>query len=319
MQWYLTCLFHSYRGQYDFNNLAYDEESRSALKDIGSKILADINNPILTDKMLKMSKFYKMNVYSLKWWISNERINHDFYNFINELHIQELNQKQSRANSMEILQLAEQYGDKIRERINNEWGFDSHINIEGPSKFIALKLEKCSDAINYKEVVVDIYIGTIFNEIASNIDTNNIVINNNYSNEINKLIKSNFSFKYGIGRYQNGYLIKDPNILNNFNNAINKTKNIESNILKGTYFLGNDAFSFNCQITNVKAKLLEQDQIDKLVEKYKRTDGQYFCEGAIVSREYIEKYIKELFYILTVEFSYQVNAIKNQIIKIVSK
>lgn len=77
--------------------------------------------------------------------------------------------------------------------------------------------------------------------------------------------------------------------------------------LIGNYIFVVDSFSFNCQITDIQWQELNFEQISKKADEHKRIDGQYIYERAFISREEVEKYIKEQFYILTLEIKYEIN------------
>lgn len=61
---------------------------------------------------------------------------------------------------------------------------------------------------------------------------------------------------------------------------------------------------------------LTPDQISEQAERYKRADGQYIYDGALISREVLVDTIRSLWYILSVEIRYQINASRDSIFRI---
>ena len=66
------------------------------------------------------------------------------------------------------------------------------------------------------------------------------------------------------------------------------------------------------------AKDLNEDQLNKQVDNYKRSDGQYVYEGVFMQREEVAKLIHDKYVIFTLIYSFKINAKKNGIIRITS-
>ena len=61
---------------------------------------------------------------------------------------------------------------------------------------------------------------------------------------------------------------------------------------------------------------LTEEQISAQVETYKRADGQYTFEGAFLSREQIEEYVKNQFIVISICLKLQVESWKELLYEI---
>lgn len=318
LQWYLVCLFHSYNcWDFPYENLLYgDTEIEYYLKEIGDKIFADRSKPCFTEEMTKMEKFYDFDNRDLFWFNNDADENQGFFNFINKLHRKDLIDRQKKAEDIDNQELAKSYKVKITEGITSEWGYDQEIEIKDGPKYLNILIEKYSDAFNYQDVVVDGIVRSIFNYMAKNINCKIINKDIYYDENIAKLLECSDRLCFVSGGFTCAYFIKDVTLRDKFLDFIKKLKRIESKILKGNSFFAENSFAFNCYVSNIQVKELDSEEISKQAEKYKRTDGHYIYDGALFSREELEKTIKKLFCVLSIEIRCEIKAEQDTIFKI---
>lgn len=318
LQWYLVCLFHSYNcWDFSYETLLYgDTEIEYYLKEIGDKIFADRNKPCFTEEMTKMEKFFGIDNRDLFWLDNDADENEGFFNFINKLHRKDLIDRQKKAEDIDNQELAQSYKEKITEGITSEWGYDQEIEIKDDPKYLNILIEKYSDAFNYQDVVVDGIVRSIFNYMAKNISCITINRDTHYDENIAELLRYSDRLKFVSGGFNCVYFVKDNMLKEKFLAFIKGLERIESKILKGNSFFAENSFAFNCNVSNLQVKELDSEEISKQAEKYKRTDGQYIYDGALISREELEKTIKKLFCVLSIEIRCEIKAEQDTIFKI---
>lgn len=318
LQWYLVCLFHSYNyWDFQYDTLLWgDKDIEFYLKDIGDKIYADSNKPCFTEEMTQMEKFYGFDIRDLCWFDIDETGNQAFFNFINKLHLKDLLDRQKRAETIDDQKLAQSYKKKITEGIISEWGYDSQLVIKARPRYLNLMIERNSDAFNYQDVVVDGIVRSIFNYMAKNISCKTINRDTHYDENIAELLRYSDRLKFVSGGFNCVYFVKDNMLKEKFLAFIKGLERIESKILKGNSFFAENSFAFNCNVSNLQVKELDSEEISKQTEKYKRTDGQYIYDGALISREELEKTIKKLFCVLSIEIRCEIKAEQDTIFKI---
>lgn len=318
LQWYLVCLFHSYNcWDFPYETLLYgDTEIEYYLKEIGDKIFADRSKPCFTEEMTKMEKFYGFDNRDLFWFNNDADENQGFFNFINKLHRKDLVDRQKKAEDIDNQELAQSYKEKITEGITSEWGYDQEIEIKNGPKYLNILIEKYSDAFNYQDVVVDGIVRSIFNYMAKNINCKTINRYAHYDENIAELLRYSDRLKFVSGVFNCAYFVKDNMLKEKFLAFIKGLERIESKILKGNSFFSENSFAFNCNVSNLQVKELDSEEISKQAEKHKRTDGQYIFDGALISREELEKTIKKLFCVLSIEIRCEIKVEQDTIFRI---
>ena len=318
LQWYLVCLFHSYNyWNFQYDTLLWgDKDIEFYLKDIGDKIYANGNKPCFTEEMTQMEKFYGFDSRDLCWLDIDNEGSQGFFNFINKLHIKDLIDRQKRAEDIDNQELAQLYKEKITKGITSEWGYDPQIEIKDSPKYLNILIEKDSDALNYQDVVANGIVRSIFNYIAKKINCRIINRDIHYDENIEKLLECSDRLHFMTGGFTCAHFIKDQTLKERFLIFIRRLKRIESNILKGNSFFAENSFAFNCYVSDLQVNELDSEEISKQTEEYKRTDGQYIYDGALISREELEKTIKNLFCVLKIEIRCEIKAEQDTIFKI---
>ena len=317
LQWYLTCLLHSYSiWTFDFNSILINTEVKYFVKTLGDKMFNGSDTPQLTDQMRNMTLFYELRKDAFEYFIACEQREHKLFNIVNNLHVDDLNSKQKLASEVILDDLVKKYKEEIHKNLAREWGYDASLEVISDSLFMNLLLEKYNNAANYNDVIIKSILNAIYFELAKNIPQTVIVIDENFDLNIRKLLDKQITAVSQNVQFSVGYHIKDDAEQKKFSDVVNNVNKIKSNILIGNYIFTDKSFSFNCKLVNVLWRALTPEEVSKKADNYKRADGQYIYEGALIAREWLENYIKEQFFILSIEIKYLIQTSSDSVYKI---
>lgn len=322
LKWYLTCLFSSYKiFNYDYKNLLInDNEVKYVLSNMIdtnlSQNLSQKDYLVLPKEMINMAKFYNLDK-RLSNFKRNDQIDNKFFNFINGLRIDDLNQRQKQSAAVNLFGIIDEYRKTIVGKIGRQWGFDKNIKLEGELKYISIILEKCSRASNYQEAVTEGILRAIYDEIERNTLSKELHYDSITDKDVEEMLKNHITFYSEDMKYLIGNNIHNKILQENFYEAINNARKFDSDILSGFYILLNneDGFKFNINL-DINGRNLTAEEISIEANKYKRMDGQYIYEGAFISKEKIEEYMDKQYFVLTIKFRYKVDVESNSIYKL---
>lgn len=317
LQWYLTCLFYSYVfGKIDFNALLIgDDELDYAIREVGSKIISESGKIFFTEEMKCMAEFYGLNIGSDENVALKIRES-GFVEFVNNLHIEDLHKRQREAEGVNLDNLVKNYKEKVENSITAEFGYNSSIRIDDNPRYMNMLLEKRVDAWNYDGVIVETILNLISKEILRNTPLTVIERNEKFDEEMEKILELGMPLNITSAGYSCGFYINNSILRQEFDNAVKNASKISSKIFSGSYFVKEGGFSFNCEVVTMKVRELTPDQISKQADRYKRGDGQYVYDGAIISREELESIIGRMWYILSTGIRFKIIANKNMIFRI---
>jgi hypothetical protein len=214
--------------------------------------------------------------------------------------------------------LANSYQNQISEFVKKEWGYDQSIELSNSNELMYnVLVETCSDAINYDDVMIRSFVDGVFTEIDKAVPEHVIRKgDDDYYNHIEHMLSLKLSYVTKDAKWAIAHSIKDDSLRSKYENTINNLELFNSGIINGYYFILESGFGFNFEIVKFEVQHISDEQVSKLVDKYKRSDGQYTYEGAFLSREAIEKHLKARYCVMKFVFRFAINAEENSIIRI---
>lgn len=300
IEWFLANLFSSFAViSYDYNNLlSIDKIYHGILRSVGDEILrTDFDK----DRMTSFVKFFIHDA-DISFFERDEMRNERFATFISDLHKKELDELIMKSELVDKNQLAVQYKEAIDESIKGEWGYSCNLGLEDVSaKFLKVIIELKSIAINYEEVMRDFLIRQINAEIERQLHKQKIS-----RKDLSNIIQSANS---GQNIYTTEYVkyVINQTIESEDLQSECKIIPVKSSILSGHSIVIDNAFMFNYEI-KVGIENLSNKQLAEKAEEYKTQDGRYIYEGAILSREELEKFINQQYAILELQLKCKTNS-----------
>lgn len=311
LKWYLFHLLCSARAsKYDYEQLKLKnmEVYDFALKNVVDSLFNANNEIIMPESMKAIIEFYQIRTDGFYLFKASERNKGKLFEFKNAIHIREFDEKNKKAKNTDKNEICEKFRSLVVNKLKEEWGFDDSLRIDGSPQQAHIIIEKTSDAINFDEVVVEYFVRSILMEVQQKVSKSTIKKDANFDKKIAELLKKNI---YAIGNYSQYSIsssINDIKIRKKFDEKIMDAEKIDSNVLIGDYLLLSKAFRFNFEFLEFRAINLTEEQISKQVETYKRADGQYIFEGAFLSREKIEDYVRNQFIVISMCVRLQVES-----------
>lgn len=311
--WYLANLFNSYKkpNSYDYDKMIQinDDEFVYHLKQLQNECYSEQSREFISsDRFNKLASFYIDGEPKFSLFKIVENHSHLFRNYIDSLRMKEFEEKINNASNVSVENIVEKHQTALSNKIKSCFGYNDNIDLKDAKKlYFAMIDEKSSCAINFDECIEEWAIRNIEHEIMSNfIELNSKIIkaDQNFESEISNLTDIEIAYATNDVKYYYDY-IKDVNIRERFRKKIDSVTIIESNYFfyKPTLILSN-GFAFNCN-AQFEAIELSDEQVNKQVEQYMRSDGQYVYEDAFVTREELFKIIKNTKIIYRVIFNYK--------------
>ena len=319
LTWYLAHLFNSPdRYNYDYAKLLdASQEIEYYIKKIGDSIFEE--QPVLKfpQKMIDIVQFYIPKFQKFEWFEFFEEREKRFSTFVGSLHKKDFEKRLEEAKKAKKEEIVSRYRTQVSEKITQDWGYDASISLEKSSeKFLRVMTQKTSEAVNFDDVMIDYFVNSIRHELWANTNKTVLKRTSKFAEHLmdylkHRLIAITKQSEYVILHYLRGENCEDA-----FREVVEKAQKIESRLMQEhTLFFGN-GFGFNFEISAFDAVELNEEQVSEKVEEYKQADGQYIFEGAFLSREEIEKYVRAEYIVLTVGIRYNIVSDASEIITI---
>lgn len=106
--------------------------------------------------------------------------------------------------------------------------------------------------------------------------------------------------------------IKDVELKGKYQALCNHVSHKESSIFRSA-FITNNGFRFNVFIDLLEKYDLTDQQFNDIVERYRRSDGQYFYEGVFMNRDEVARCLKNKYHVLAMEIRIALEAKKSEI------
>ncbi len=319
LTWYLAHLFNSQNGyNYDYSKLLeVNPGIEYHIKKIGDSILEE--QPVLKfpQKMINIVQFYIPKIKKFEWFELFEEREKRFSTFIESLHKKDFEKRFEEAKIAKKEEIVDRYRTQVSAKITQDWGYDASISLEGSSeKFLRVMTQKISEAVNFDDVMVDYFVSNIRHELWTHINKTVLKRDENFAICLGEYLKSHLVAITKQSEYAILHYIRGEACEGTYRDAVAKAQKIESQLMQEhTLFFGNN-FGFNFEISTFEAVDLNEEQVSEKVEQYKRADGQYIFEGAFLSREEIEKYVRAEYIVLTVGIRYNIVSDASEIITV---
>ena len=307
LKWYLTCLFSSYKiFNYDYKNLLInDNEVKYVLSNMIDTNLSQKDYLVLPKEMINMAEFYNLDK-RLSNFKRNDQKDNKFFNFINGLRIDDLNQRQKQSAAVDLSEIIDEYKKTIVGKMESQWGFDDNIKLDDELKYISIILEKCSRACNYQEAVTEGILRAIYDEIERNILSKELHYDSITDKDVEEILKNHITFYSENMKYLIGNNIHDKILQENFYEAINNARKFDSDILSGFYILLNneDGFKFNINL-DINGRNLTAEEISIEANKLRKQTSYIDIVDQAIQSVFSDKYLDYIETVIFENASYQ--------------
>lgn len=318
-QWYLTHLFnsrHSYSFDFDAFISKY-QDVKPYFKEFGNKSIDDNQNFVPTKEMVQIIEFYNEEREHFVWFKIAEERDHRFFKLINNMKYEDLKNDVELSMQINDEEFADVIRTSIEDAVESEWGYDVNLSIDNTDREFSVLIEKFPEAINFKDVITDFCVRSVFNDIRNSIKKRVIYNDELFENNICEMISGKLVYiTENLKNIIPHLHIKDTQLKNDFKNISEKCNVFTTKLLGGMVVVTQNGFKFNCKVEKVEIRKLDENELDKKVAKYQRADGQFVFDGVFLPREEIVQIISEKFVILSVVIKHQVQYGENSIFDI---
>ncbi len=304
VEWFFACLFQSHRvSEFDYNILKVNQEIIFVLKTLGDDLCNGPSSVTLTKNMKNMALFFEINEKNYRWVEIDEENTQHFAKFLSNLHLQDLEAKILEASKVSAQDMADTWKTLVIKKISSEFGFDVNITMDSEVRYLNIILEKCNYAVNYDQVVVDAIVNSIICDIARTITKTEISTQKNFDEIFDKISIASDIY---VSKYFYYSVVHDlsPKQQETLSAIVKSATAFTSRILHGNIISIGKPFDFNFKISQMVALPLTNEQLYSKVDEYKKDNGQYAYEGAILDRAKLMEIIKQQFFILHIEIQH---------------
>jgi hypothetical protein len=257
--------------------------------------------------MIRIISFYDdSNKYFSIFRIIEQR-QHTFFNFINQIKLEELKDNTEQARNIDEIHFAELIQDKLETALKSEWGYDPSLAIENEERAFSVLLEKHPDAFNFEESIVDFCVDSVFQDLENATKKTVFYNDGNFENNIRSILSKKLKYATTSAKQTIPYFyILDESLKQLFLNVCTPLKEFTSRLLGIDTIVVEQGFSFNCVIEKVEFRKLNKEELSSQVNEYQRADGQYVFRGTFLPKEEITKIIEGKFTVLTVVIKHHI-------------
>lgn len=308
-RWYLTHLFNTHTVHtFDYSSLLQgNDEARYHLKSFGDSCFNENKQFTPSEEMTRIVSFYGSETRAFVFFSITEERHHKFFEFINQIKVNELMHNTSLASGIDTTAFSEKIRNSMESDVRSEWGYDSTIKITNAERYFSIFLELYPEACNFEESVIEGCGRSLIADIEKSVQKTTLYNDDHFEDGIHSMLHKNL--KYITDNTKNtipNYYINNGEIKQLFINVCNPLEEIKSSMLGVYAVVTENGFRFNCSIDKVEFRNLTEEELARQVSKYQRADGQYVFRGTFLPQEEITKIIKDKFTILTIIFRHQV-------------
>ena len=309
LKWYLTHYINSYNVlpttdfAKEFSYITNSSVFRFYFKDFCKQIFAEQKfKP--TQEMFQMTSFWGDRGNTFQNFTRCEDVTHSLENFYHKLIIEDEEKQNSNAPTTTAIDYIPKLKQDIENSLQAEWGFDSNLSAPNNHKkgMDILILQRA----NLEETITALsnsLTRSIFYEIRKMcqpaITSIPIVSSKMDETILQELLQSEVAISVGDAPYYDCF-IKDVELKGKYQALCNHVSHKESSIFRSA-FITNKGFRFNVFIDLLEKYDLTDQQFNNIVERYRRSDGQYFYEGVFMNRDEVARCLKNKYHVLTME------------------
>lgn len=315
--WYFANLLNS-RRIYD-----YDLEKKANENDnVKESLISFLNKCFKEDKLnipdniVNIVKFYILDEEPFFYIHISDEKKQELFNYLNKFNLEEVIENVKKAKQLKNETLETELYDYIQHSLRSEWGYNSNLPVDSDTRIVSLFQEKFAEAHNFKETVFKLFVKSIKRDIYDHTKHLTIYKSSDFASHINDILNENWDVVSSKRKALITHLIKQPDTRTRFENLVDTTKEIKSGILRNLSFVSKDGFEFNFELIKVTVRELSKKELDEVVNKYQREDGQYVYDGVFMPQEKIIGILKDRCAIFEVLFKFSVKSLETSIIEI---
>lgn len=270
-----------------------------------------------TDALKDMATFYLINGNDFEPMYGNYNVSNKIIEYHNMLKEKKLEEDAQKCADVSNQNLKHKYEDVIKKKLVSvsDYGYSDKVDLlDCKQRYISVMYERDSNAVNHDECLIDFFVNSVFYDISKSINGSVIKRNDDFDNQIKKLITKELS-AVTKGFVCCSHYISDTAIRDEFETKMESII-ITSKILIGRYAILKDGFSYNISCDEFIVRDLTEEELNVEIDKYLREDGQYIYEGVFLPREKVARLIKEKYAIFTLVYRYKVNTDPGSLIKV---
>lgn len=313
--WYLVMLFNSERiYSFDFEKDLFAEYNyylKNFVKD-------NFNNLAFTPtkELQEIASFYLENYATFNYLKSTLQSDSNFLNYHDKLKEKKLDADADACSKVNNEDLASKYKPIICLALISDYGFEQNIDLsDKKEKYISVMYERTSQAINHDECLTNYFIDGVFYDMRKSINYDIIKKDEKFDTNISQILNKEID-KYTGYLCACEYYINNKTIKSDFMSKISSLERVASKVLKSPALILKDGYKYNISIKDFLVKNLTEIQLNNVVDKYKRADGQYVYKGLFLPREKIAKLINDKYAVFTLIFKYKIATYPGALIKI---
>ena len=299
----------------EFSYITNSSIFRSYFKDFCKQIFAEQKfKP--TQEMLQMASFWGDRGNTFQYFARYENATHSLERFYHKLIIED----EEKQNSNAPTTTAVDYIPKVKQNIENslqaEWGFDSNLSaLDNHKKGLNILILQRANLEETITALSNSLTRSIFYEIRKmcqpDITSISIVGNKMDETLLQKLLQSEVAISVGDAPYYDCF-IKDVDLKAKYQALCKHVSHTGSSIFRSA-FITNKGFGFNVFIDLLEKYDLTDQQFNDVVERYRRSDGQYFYEGVFMNRDEVARCLKNKYHVLVMEIRIALEAKTSEI------
>lgn len=316
--WFLTNYLNSNVWEYDVDGLLKQfEDNTQLLKSFGESCLNADNCFQPTERMKAIVKFYNGSDLCFTHFSIVESDTHAFSNMINKIRAEDLKKEAETAGQIDNEKLQDEMQREIIKAMESEWGFNKNLLIDAPERGYNLLVEKFADVNNYNTTLIESFIRGIYHDIYKNSKARKIFKNPQFFDSLDELLSKNITHMTKTCKTMlPHYLRGEQDLYDRLIELSTKAEIINSHIFTGEVLFCENGFNFNFELTKCQVRNLTDTELLDVMNKYRRSDGQYVYNGTFLPPEELKTIILRMYIVVTVAFKYSTTSTEDTVFEV---